>query len=140
MFSALAKRWRIPAVGLTFADVGERSGFYDPDADVVALHEDVLDEDEPDKALATLVHELRHAVQEAAMKDPDRHPLGSVEGADEIDRWRQADADYHLTRADFTEYAYNALEVDAFDVEKAVLMAYFKRLSKRPARRWWGLR
>jgi hypothetical protein len=82
---------------------------------------------------------MRHAVQQRAISDPAQHPLGAA-GTDEAARWQAAELTYDDDALDLTAYAYNGLETDAYGVERAVLMAYWRHAYVRFGRRLWRAR
>lgn len=127
LHASLVSSWSLSPVSLSVGDLEDGSlGYFDPGASEVVVEEGLLDEADIAEALGTLVHELRHALQQEAIADPGVHPLG-VEGAGEALRWKQADESYEADRLDLTSYAYNAQEADAFGVERAVLASYWKQ-------------
>jgi hypothetical protein len=110
---------------------GDEMGWFDPDTRIVAIARKLLHVHDIQDALATLVHENRHALQSAILEGEIQHPLGT-HGEAEVAVWRAAEDDYNPD--DFVEgYMYNPLETDARGAEAAVVIGYWKgayRLAK----------
>ena len=127
----LAGLWEVAGVGL-FLDpdlLPEEVGAYEHADGRIVLNQAVTQDEDCHESIATVVHELRHAVQYHAIDDPHTHPLEAV-GADEVARWAAAEVTYDEDVDDLTGYPYNALEVDAYAVESAVLIGYWKAAAR----------
>ena len=139
-FDALRQVWHLSSQ-LQFAELDDDYiGSYDPESDIISLDVGLLADADITEPLSTLVHESRHALQQRAMQKAADHPLGAVEGADEVSVWKNAAATYDDDSASLTQYAYNALETDAATVERAVLVEYWKAAYLRFRRRLWNSR
>jgi hypothetical protein len=132
----VAGEWNVRSVVVSVQPLAASIGRYDPATNSVVLGGALMSDRDCGETVATIAHELRHAVQQLAMKDPDRHPLGA-DGRDEVARWRAAENAYDADKDDFTAYAYNALEADAFGAELEVVAAYWKSAYERYRRRFW---
>lgn len=99
----------------------ELFGTWHPEDQTVILNRALLDDDDPQAALGTLVHEIRHALQDAVINGRLEHPH-ELEAETEI--WRRANEDYDPD--DFMAYLYNPLETDARGAEQGALIGFWK--------------
>jgi hypothetical protein len=98
-------------------------GDFDPRTKDITVNASLLRADDPSALLGALAHENRHAVQQERMEG--RQPIPYVEhtGRGEVDTWIADGGRY--TQAEYVDYHYNALEVDAREAATSLVDAGF---------------
>lgn len=95
---------------LSFTKMGPRNmGAYNPENNTITLNRDLLEKENPDKLMSTILHEARHAYQHFAVEHPDRVTVS----AETIAEWKE-NYDYYIhPEYDFNAYVNQPVEVDA---------------------------
>jgi hypothetical protein len=125
MHAEVRESWGLPASALSVESLEpDVMGYFDPDTDHLAIASHLLERDDIESVIGTIVHENRHALQSAILDGEIIHPLGPL-GVEEVEVWRAAEEDYD--QDDFVSgYMYNPLETDARSAEAGALIGYWK--------------
>lgn len=95
---------------LSFCKMGPRSmGAYNPENNTITLNRDLLEKENPEKLMSTILHEARHAYQHYSVEHPDRVTVS----AETITEWKENFDYYICPEYDFNAYVNQPVEVDA---------------------------
>lgn len=84
-------------------------GYHDPDTNVVAINDMLLESEDPKEIIMTDLHEIRHDFQDKAV----RMPFSVDVDESIISIWKENFENYISPEFDFEEYSKQPIEVDA---------------------------
>ena len=85
------------------------NGYYSPDDNTISINTYVVDGNNSYKIMQTMIHEMRHAYQHAAVNNPDRFQVST----ETIEQWKNNFDHYINGSDDFAGYQAQPIEYDA---------------------------
>ena len=132
LHAEVRESWGLPAESLRVESLGAHElGYFDPGTGRVGIAGHLLERNDVEAVIGTVVHENRHALQSAILEGEILHPSGPL-GADEVEVWRAAERAYDPA-AFVTGYMYSPLETDARSAEAGALIGYWKAAYRQAA-------
>ena len=111
---------------LSFTKMGPRNmGAYNPENNTITLNRDLLEKENPDKLMSTILHEARHAYQHYAVEHPDRVTVS----AETIAEWKENFNYYIRPEYDFNAYVNQPVEADADSFADLAMYAGYSLLA-----------
>ena len=100
-------------------------GSYNPETNIITLNSKLLEKENPESLMKTILHESRHAYQHYAVEHPDKVTVNEAT----IAEWKENFDYYICPEWDFEAYVNQPVEADANDFAASVMAGDYSYLT-----------